>query len=139
MNELRRHARAWLEEHGDPWADAGRSEPNYSTSGNPWLWEAEKAFTAELARWRDEHPAAPAPPSVPRTGFYVYRLWADDGRLLYVGSSQALRARLKRHRETWGDLIASETWEQHSDARSMLAAEAHAIRTEFPALNKALV
>lgn len=133
MNELHRHARAWLEEHGDPFPDG-----MYATSQNPWLWDAELAFTDELARWREEHTPA-TPPAPPRHGYFVYRLWAEDGRLLYVGSSRALRNRLKRHRDTWGDLIASATWQEHPDARTMLDAERHAIQTEHPALNKALV
>lgn len=40
-------------------------------------------------------------------------------------------------RRTWGDLVARVTWEEHPDARSMLAAESAAIRAECPALNKA--
>jgi hypothetical protein len=82
----------------------------------------------------------PPPPfwrDAPRNGFHLYRLWAADGRLLYVGVSTVLRQRLRRHERTYGDLIARATWQEHEDERSMLAAELEAIRSEDPALNKA--
>lgn len=133
MSELHDHARRWLEEHGDPFGD----EP-YTTSGNPWLWEAERAFGEELMAWRDANTPPPVP-LPPAAGFHLYRLWASDGRLLYVGVSTVLRQRLKAHERRWGDLIASVTWEEHADERAMLDAEREAIRDEHPALNKAAV
>jgi len=74
---------------------------------------------------------------IPSTGFHLYRLWASDGRLLYVGVSVHLSARLRVHRARWGDLIARETWEEHPDERAMLAAERRAITDEDPAFNQA--
>ena len=83
----------------------------------------------------------PPPPALwdgaPSAGFYLYRLWGAEGRLLYVGVSTRLRDRLKAHRRRWGDLIVSVTWEEHVDERSMLTAELEAIRNEDPALNRA--
>lgn len=73
----------------------------------------------------------------PKQGCYLYRLWAADDRLLYVGVSTNLRARLRAHVRRWGDLIDHCSWDEHEDERSMLAAEAQAIRDELPALNKA--
>lgn len=74
---------------------------------------------------------------VPPGGFYLYRLWTEHDRLLYVGVSITLAKRLACHRRTWPDLWVRATWEEHPDARSMLAAEQVAIRTENPALNQA--
>lgn len=134
-NDLRRAAREWIEQHGDPFTD-----DHCPTSQNTFLPLAETAFLTELMAWREIHnPPVPPEPKVPSSGFHVYRLWAADGRLLYVGSSMALRARLKRHRDKWGDLIASVTWDEYDDARSMLDAERLAIQSELPALNRALV
>lgn len=78
-----------------------------------------------------------AEPAVPRSGFYLYRLWTTGGRLLYVGVSTALPARLRTHARRWGELIERVTWDEHPDAASMLAAERRAIQDEAPALNKA--
>lgn len=77
----------------------------------------------------------PEPQPVPKTGFYVYRLWGPNGRLLYVGATRALSKRLRAHQRKWGDLIVETTWEVHPDAASMLAAERKAIQEELPALN----
>lgn len=73
----------------------------------------------------------------PTSGFYLYRLWTASGRLLYVGVSATLRARLRIHRRRHGDLIDHITWEEHPDMRAVLAAELVAIRDEDPALNRA--
>jgi predicted GIY-YIG superfamily endonuclease len=73
-------------------------------------------------------------------GYYVYRLWTADERLLYVGVSTVLRDRLKAHaRADYGPLIDSFTFEECPDAAWMLRAETEAIQTEHPALNKAKV
>lgn len=70
-------------------------------------------------------------------GFYVYRLWSQDGRLIYVGCTTRPAARLRAHRRRWGHLFTSVTWERHPDAERMLEAERAAIKDEYPALNKA--
>ena len=75
----------------------------------------------------------------PSEGFHLYRLFAEDNRLLYVGVSRNLRARLRRHQANWGDLIARVEWEEHENAEQMLHAERKAVAEEMPALNKALV
>ncbi len=75
----------------------------------------------------------------PRGGCYLYRLWSDTDRLVYVGVSTRLHDRLTAHRRTMGDLWQSATWEEHPDELSMLQAETVAIREEHPALNKAKV
>lgn len=77
--------------------------------------------------------------TVPSAGFHLYRLWAADGRLLYVGVSTCLSARLRVHRKRWGDLIDHATWEAHPDERAMLDAERQAITDEDPALNRASI
>jgi len=79
------------------------------------------------------------PHGVPDGGFHLYRLWSPERRLLYVGVSTRLRARLLVHYKRWGHLIADVTWEEHLDAQTMLDAETRAINDEDPALNKAKV
>lgn len=76
---------------------------------------------------------------LPAPGFHLYRLWSADGRLLYVGISTNLPARIRVHRARWGDLIDRVTWEEHPDERAMLAAERRAITDEDPAFNKASI
>lgn len=132
VTALRASARAWLDKHGDPFPDG-----DYSTCQNPFLWAAESAFWDELDQWRIEHPPPPDPAKAPRTGCYLYRLWSDDDRLVYVGVSTRLRARLRAHRRRWPDLWCRASWDEHPDAASMLAAERAAIRDEDPALNHA--
>ena len=129
---MRRLARAWIEEHGDQFPDG-----IYSTAANRFLWFAEHAYSEELKQWREEN-TPPPQPRAPNRGFFLYRLWSDDDRLLYVGVSTRLRNRLATHQRRWGDLIGSVTWEEHPDEVSMLLAERVAVRDEDPALNKAL-
>lgn len=84
-------------------------------------------------------PPAPWWANAPKAGFYVYRLWTDEDRLLYVGVSTVLRNRLRSHSKRLGELVVRATWEEHPDAESMLRAETIAIRDELPALNIAKV
>lgn len=78
----------------------------------------------------------PDVPDAPKRGRHVvYRLFDQDDRLLYVGSTRNWLGRLKAHRRKWGDLIARTTTEEYDDAESMLEAEAAAIHDEKPALN----
>lgn len=77
--------------------------------------------------------------SIPSSGFHLYRLWDANDRLLYVGVSTNLSARLRVHRKRWGDLIDHATWEAHPDERAMLDAERQAITDEDPALNRASI
>jgi hypothetical protein len=86
---------------------------------------------------RRSTPRPPLDRDVPSSGFYLYRLWGVDGRLLYIGVSTRLSARLRVHRSRWGDLIHHVTWDEHVDEGSMLAAERKAITDEDPAFNKA--
>lgn len=72
----------------------------------------------------------------PASGFYLYRLWTPDARLLYVGVSTRLRQRLRSHQRHFGTEMGSATWQEFDDASSMLAAELAAIRDECPAINK---
>jgi hypothetical protein len=130
-DQLRAIADEWLARHGDPFP-----EGVYSSSANPFLHLCETAFG--LA-WLDHEPPEPAQPDPPAGGFHLYRLWAEDGRLLYVGVSTRLRARLRVHHKRWGDLIHHATWEAHDSERAMLEAERQAVRDEDPALNRALV
>lgn len=86
--------------------------------------------------WDTDAPETPMERYGLPDGFYVYRLWSRDTRLLYVGVTVRPAARLRTHQRRWGHLIASVTWERHPDAESMLEAERIAICQEYPALNK---
>jgi hypothetical protein len=76
-----------------------------------------------------------SPIPIPPKGWYVYRLYADDTRLLYVGSTRNPSARLRAHRRRWPSLISVVHWEWHPDELSMLTAERSAIADEMPAFN----
>lgn len=124
---------AMLAEAAALWFAEVGEKPNepYATSGNHFMRCAEMAYFA--ARPEPE-PASPRPP---RSGHHLYRLWSDDGRLVYVGVSTRLRARLAVHRRRMGHLWSTATWEEHENAEAMLTAEAEAIMAEDPALNRA--
>lgn len=103
-----------------------------------WLLE-EPTTEAELATARrilatlatapaDDDPEQP-------TKFAVYRLLNPDGRVLYVGVSRNLYARLRVHRRDWGHLWDDYLVEWYPDAATMLEAEAQAIHDEQPPLN----
>ena len=71
-------------------------------------------------------------------GFGVYRLYAADGSLTYVGQTSDLRQRMDAHFSRWNDDdLADFTWEPHPTRIAALAAEDLAIRTEAPLHNKA--
>lgn len=67
----------------------------------------------------------------------VYRLWAKDGSLLYVGCSFRPFNRLKSHEahQVWAAMISSVTMEWFPDRATALAAELDAIRIETPEWN----
>ena len=66
---------------------------------------------------------------------WLYRLYDDGGRLLYIGITRNLEARLRSHRRRLGDLLAHHTVEQYPDRATALQAEARAIEEEYPAFN----
>lgn len=71
----------------------------------------------------------------PRKGFWLYRLWSKDDRLLYVGITRHPRARLRSHWWKWHRVLDHSTWEECLDELDMLDREARAIDSEYPALN----
>lgn len=67
----------------------------------------------------------------------VYRLFADDGTLLYVGSSEHIADRLGVHERSqpwWAD-VAVVRLEEYADFESMRAAEWKIIEDETPLHN----
>lgn len=74
---------------------------------------------------------------------YLYRLYAHDGRLLYIGISNSPTIRFSQHatgpdRKAWWSMVDMKrttlrTFETRNDA---LRAEEYAIKTEGPAYNK---
>ncbi len=70
---------------------------------------------------------------------FVYRLYAMDGRLLYVGLSKKPQQRLQQHaisQKWWGEVVRHELqgFPTRTEARS---AELAAISTERPLFNRA--
>ncbi|WP_406501552.1 GIY-YIG nuclease family protein [Streptomyces sp. NBC_01590] len=66
----------------------------------------------------------------------VYRLFAADGALLYVGSAYDPEERAKAHRrKDWWPLVARRTDEWHASRDDAYAAEERAIVAEDPAHN----
>jgi predicted GIY-YIG superfamily endonuclease len=67
----------------------------------------------------------------------LYRFYADDGALLYVGITLDPGARWRAHRDDkpWWHEVASVTVESHSSRETVLAAERTAIMSEKPRYN----
>jgi predicted GIY-YIG superfamily endonuclease len=69
---------------------------------------------------------------------YVYRTYAKDGRLLYVGCTDAFERRIMQHASSgslWFHDAESFSLEYHPSRKQALAAEREAIRTEWPLYN----
>lgn len=66
---------------------------------------------------------------------WLYRLFDENDRLLYVGITRNLEARLSAHERRFGDLFDHYTAEEYLDRKSVLNAETQAIHSEFPAFN----
>lgn len=71
------------------------------------------------------------------TPHYVYRMYDEDGRLLYVGISKTLATRLTQHHrdKPWADEIASVTGKRYATRDAARAAEIDAIHKENPRYN----
>jgi hypothetical protein len=68
---------------------------------------------------------------------HLYRYFASDGRLLYVGISVSAFLRHMQHRAQshWFPDSGNMTWQTFETRREAIAAEAAAIRTERPIHN----
>lgn len=77
--------------------------------------------------WLDDQPTA------------LYRFFAADGALLYVGITVDLEKRWSGHQSNkpWWPDVAEKTVQWYDDRPSALAAEAEAIKTELPRHNVA--
>lgn len=69
---------------------------------------------------------------------FVYRLWAKDGTLLYIGKTTNPYARPWSHgsQKPWGREIHRVTHEEHVSEEAAIAAEREAIIREKPRYNK---
>lgn len=69
--------------------------------------------------------------------FVLYRMFAADGRLLYVGQSinPGLRFRTHRRKQSWWRDVVTITLTHYEDAEELTRAETEAIRTENPVHN----
>jgi hypothetical protein len=69
---------------------------------------------------------------------YLYRWFAGDGTLLYVGESISLFNRIASHRASpWHETARTMTVEAHKNKDDARAAELRAIRNENPLWNRA--
>lgn len=69
----------------------------------------------------------------------VYRFYAENGDLLYVGCTMRLAARIGEHtagKSWWGE-VTRATFDHFDNQRAALIAEARAIATEHPVHNTA--
>lgn len=68
---------------------------------------------------------------------YVYRIFAEDGLLLYIGSTLDLPTRLQRHSygAKWFPLAHRVELEEFESREAALVAEREAVRRENPAGN----
>lgn len=73
----------------------------------------------------------------PARDHILYRWWDADGRLLYVGKSTSLFARIQSHRRhsMFFAEAATMTMERHPNAAALAAAETQAIKAENPVYN----
>lgn len=71
------------------------------------------------------------------TAHYVYRCFDADGRLLYVGASKDVPARMQQHqaRAFWANDVAKVKVTTHPSPEIALALERVAIREEHPRFN----
>lgn len=66
----------------------------------------------------------------------VYTLFAEDGRILYIGCTISLASRLMSHRpKPWWPDVVEVRWVRYKNRRKALAAEAAAIRLHGPKFN----
>ena len=68
----------------------------------------------------------------------IYRLFAEDMTLLYVGMSGRWASRMHEHQATqpWWSEVRATIFEPHVNEPSARAAETQAIKTEHPKYNK---
>jgi hypothetical protein len=73
----------------------------------------------------------------PEGSTHLYRYFAPDSRLLYVGISVSAFLRHKQHRTQshWFPEAGNMTWQTFETRKEAIAAEAEAIRTERPIYN----
>jgi hypothetical protein len=72
-------------------------------------------------------------------GFHLYRMYASDGTLLYIGKTGPRREGLESHylRKPWIYEVAwIDTEDEHLDEIAAYAAEQEAIRRERPKYNR---
>ena len=91
-----------------------------------------------------EPPRKPLPQRIERAKplakppvYTLYRLLDANERVLYIGITKNITARLRAHHRKWGTVIASTRLEEYDDPESLLEAEAAAIHDEQPPFNSA--
>ena len=76
-------------------------------------------------------------PEVSTQEHVVYRMYGQDGRLLYIGTTNSMTERLRVHRQAtpWFGEVLCLTSTVLADRSTALREEAEAIRTEQPFYN----
>jgi len=132
-----------------------RYATNMHYSGLEWLPEygdgSQEIVTDEFPRPMFDGPIGPRPIVFPRRppvppkpkrkrpleAHYLYRLYSDDGHLLYIGVTNLLDARLAQHAATqlWWHEVASHEAVTYPTRGAVIRAESAAIRDELPRYN----
>lgn len=120
----------WLDEHGDPYVDQF-----FPTHHCHFLGPCESIFIEAVKERRQLQTVRSLFAPQVRGRFWLYRLFNEDDRLLYIGVTRNPPARLAAHRKKWGELISHVTWEERPSAEDALLAEKKAIESEHPMLN----
>lgn len=126
VGHLREAMQGFIHETG-PDLDVPTSENRFVLLADAVYYEALR----ELWRLRTR-PEVPLPET---DRFWLYRLFDKTHRLLYVGITANPRARLRQHRQRYGDLLDHWSVDEYADREAVLAAEAAAIQDEAPAFN----
>ena len=68
---------------------------------------------------------------------YLYRLWDENDRLLYIGISKSAIHRLHEHltEQPWAEQVAKQTIERYATREEAAQAEVEAIQSEVPLHN----
>lgn len=127
------------EELVDAWFRVADNPAFYASSENRLLWIVERFYFQALREYERalheaEQTLRPIPAPIPGT-VWLYRLFSADSRLLYIGVTVNIPARISKHRRTYGELLSHWTVEGFQNREEALRAERVAIAAEAPAFN----
>lgn len=94
-------------------------------------WPIEQVMVGYCVHTDDPHHLA----AVPDRGYFVYRLYDADDRLLYVGMSRRVRSRLREHYASRGGYVDHHNLTECANEAEMVALERLWIQSMHPPLN----